>query len=302
MDEHTVVDELYAGSRDDFLPIRTERVKQARSAGERELAVRIAALRKPTVGAWLVNQVVRRHPARMAALAELAERMRTAHQHGDGEQLRAAGRDRQALLRDLTELAREVATGAGLKLGLPVADQVTTTFQTALVDPAALQAVLTGTLAVTVEQDADLIGSLPDIDAPAPMWSARPRPLPPEPKPAPAVSEPMPAPALSEPEPLPEPEPAPPPPAAPSPELIAAREREDDCVAAREQAEAGLTAAQERANRTRQEADEARARFNETRQAHDAALAAVADARSALAAAERAARSAHQAVVALRDQ
>ena len=75
MDEHTVVDELYGGSRDDFLPIRTERVKQARAAGERELAVRIAALRKPTVGAWLVNQVVRRHPARMAALAELAERM-----------------------------------------------------------------------------------------------------------------------------------------------------------------------------------------------------------------------------------
>lgn len=296
MDEQTVVDELYAGSRDDFLPIRTERVKQARAAGERELAVRIAALRKPTVGAWLVNQVVRRHPARMAELAELAERMRTAHQHGDGERLRAAGRDRQALLRDLSELAREIATGAGLKLGLPVADQVTTTFQTALVDPAARQAVLTGTLAVTVEQDADLIGSLPDIDAPAPMWSARPRPIPPEPKPRPA-------PAASEPEPEPEPEPAPPPePPPPSPELIAAREREDDCVAAREQAEAELTAAQERANRTRQEADEARARFNETRLAHDAALAAVADARTALADAERAARSAHQAVVALRDQ
>jgi hypothetical protein len=295
MDEHTVVDELYAGSRDDFLPIRTERVKQARAAGERELAVRIAALRKPTVGAWLVNQVVRRHPARMAALAELAERMRAAHQHGDGDQLRAAGRDRQALLRDLTGLAREIARGAGLKLGLPVADQVTTTFQTALVDPAAREAVLTGTLAVTIEQDADLIGSLPDIDAPPPMWSARPKPLPPEPK-----SKPTPV------EPEPEPEPAPPPPAPepppPSPELIAAREHEDDCVAAREQAESELTAAQERANRTRQEADEARARFNETRQAHDAALAAVADARTALAEAERAARAAHQAVVALRDQ
>jgi hypothetical protein len=288
MDENAVVDELYTGSRDDFLPTRTERSKQARAAGDRELAARIMALRKPTVGAWLVNQVVRRHPDQLAALAELAERMRTAHQHGDGEQIRAAGRDRQVLLRGLDALARQTAATEGIRLGTDAAGQVTTTFQAALVDPAALAAVRTGRLAATVEQDADLMGLLPEIDAPPPMWSGRPRPAPPVP------AEEIPEPVSEE---IPEPEPPP-----PSRELIEANEREEECAAARERAEQELTSAQDRAARTREESDEARARFNEARQAHDAALEAVAAARAALATAEREGRAAHQAVVALRDQ
>jgi hypothetical protein len=288
MDENAVVDELYTGSRDDFLPTRTERSKQARAAGDRELAARIMALRKPTVGAWLVNQVVRRHQDQVAALAELAERMRTAHQHGDGEQIRAAGRDRQVLLRDLDALARQTAATDGIRLGADAAGQVTTTFQAALVDPAALAAVRTGRLAATVEQDADLMGLLPEIDAPAPMWSSRPRPAPP----VPAEEIPEPVSPVEE---IPEPSP-------PSRELIEANEREEECAAARERAEQELTSAQDRAAQTREEADEARARFNEARQAHDAALEAVAAARAALATAEREARAAHQAVVALRDQ
>jgi hypothetical protein len=290
MDENAVVDELYAGSRDSFLPTRTERSKQARAAGDREMAARIAALRKPTVGAWLVNQVVRRHPARVAELAELAERMRTAHQHGDGEQIRAAGRDRQALLRDLAATARQIAAAEGTRLGADAAGQVTTTFQAALVDPAALAAVRTGCLAATVEQDADLMGLLPEIDAPAPMWSSRPRPAAPV---APAAV----APAPVEEAPV-EVAPVAPP---PSRELIEASQREEECAAARERAEQELTAAQNHATRTREVADETRARFNEAREAHDAALAAVAAARATLATAEREARAAHQAVVALRD-
>ncbi len=296
MDEYTVVDELYGGSRDNFLPTRTERAKQARAAGDRELAVRIAALRKPTVGAWLVNQVVRRHPEQVAALDDLAERMRAAHQHGDGDRIRAAGRDRQALLRDLDALVREIAAADGLRIGADAAGQVATTFQAALVDPAALRVVRTGALAATVEQDADLIGLLPDIDVPPPMWSARPRP-PAAPPPRPTEPPPV-VKSIEKSEPEPEPEPEPP---APSKELIEAGQREEDCVAARERAEQALTDAQDNAARTRQEADEARARFNETRLAHDAALEAVATARAALAAAEREARTAHQAVVALRE-
>ncbi|HEX4721197.1 MAG TPA: hypothetical protein VH333_01685, partial [Pseudonocardiaceae bacterium] len=188
MDENAVVDELYGGSRDDFLPTRTERAKQARAAGDRELAGRIAALRKPTVGAWLVNQIVRRYPEQLVEVEKLAERMRAAHQHGDGERIRAAGRDRQVLLRELDSLVRQVADADGLRLGADAAGQVTTTFQAALVDPAALRTVLGGTLAVAVEQDADLIGLLPDVDAPAPMWTVRPdRPVARTPAPKPAA-------------------------------------------------------------------------------------------------------------------
>jgi hypothetical protein len=290
IDEDAVVDELYLGSREDFLPTRTERVRQARAAGDRDLAARIGALRKPTVGAWLVNQVVRQHPDRLAALTELAERLRSVHQHGDGEQIRAAGRDRQALLRSLDAVVREVAAAAGLRLGADAVNQVTTTFQSALVDPAALEAVRSGRLAATVEQDADLMGLLPAMDAPAPVWPTRPSP------PVRAVEPLAPAPQ-PEPEPVPEPEPP-----QPSPELVEAGRREEECAAARDRAEHGLVAAQDHAARTRELADEAHARMIRAREEHDAALEAIVAARAALTAADREVRAAHQAVVALRER
>jgi hypothetical protein len=290
IDEDAVVDELYLGSREDFLPTRTERVRQARAAGDRDLAARISALRKPTVGAWLVNQVVRQHPDRLAALTELAERLRSVHQHGDGEQIRAAGRDRQALLRSLDGVVREVAAAAGLRLGADAVNQVTTTFQSALVDPAALEAVRSGRLAATVEQDADLMGLLPAMDAPAPVWPTRPSP------PLRAVEPLAPAPP-PEPEPVPEPEPP-----QPSPELIEAGRREEECAAARDRAERELAAAQDHAARTRELADEAHARMIRAREEHDTALEAIVTARAALTAADREVRAAHQAVVALRER
>jgi hypothetical protein len=289
IDEEAVVEQLYRGSREDFLPTRTERVREARAAGDRELAARIGALRKPTVSAWLVNQVVRRYPDRLAELTGLAERLRSVHQHGDGEQIRAAGRERQALLRSLDGVVREVASGAALRLGAATVNQVTTTFQAALVDPAALNAVRSGRLAATVEQDADLMGLLPTMDTPVPVWPSRPSP----PVAAPPVAPPPP-------EPAPAPEPAPEPP-KPSKELVEAGRREEECAAARERAEQELTAAQDHATRTRELADEAHARFNQAREEHDAALEAIATARAALTAADREVRAAHQAVVALRD-
>jgi hypothetical protein len=304
IDEEAVVEQLYRGSREDFLPTRTSRVREARAAGDRELAARIGALRKPTVAAWLVNQVVWRYPDRLAQLTSLAEQLRAVHQHGDGERIRAAGRERQALLRSLDAVVREVASAAGLRLGADTVNQVTTTFQSALVDPAALRVVRSGRLAGTVEQDADLLGLLPEMDTPPPVRPSRPsppdRPVRPAPVP-PAVPE---SPAEPEPpaesEPAPEPEPVPEPP-QPSKELIEASEHEEECAAARERAEQELTAAQEHAARTRELADEAHARFNQAREEHDAALAAIVAARAALTAADREVRASHQAVVALRD-
>jgi hypothetical protein len=191
-------------------------------------------------------------------------------------------------------VVREVAAAAGLRLGADAVNQVTTTFQSALVDPAALRAVRSGRLAATVEQDADLLGLLPAMDAPAPVWPARPSPPVRTAQPLAPAPPPEPEP---EPEPMPEPEPP-----QPSPELIEAGRREEECAAARDRAERELTAAQDHAARTREQADEAHARLIRAREEHDAALEAIVAARAALAAADREVRAAHQAVVALRDR
>ncbi|HEX4701892.1 MAG TPA: hypothetical protein VH352_07180 [Pseudonocardiaceae bacterium] len=311
--EDAVVDELYGGSLDDFLPTRTERSRQARAAGDRPLALRIAALRKPTVGAWLVNQVVRQHPDQVAALTEVAEQLRSAHQRADGDLIRAAGRERRTLLQQLDSVVRQVARAADHRLGTEQAGQVSRTFQAALVDPAALRAIRSGQLSATVEQGADVLEGWPGMDSPPPRVGpvrtgppefppppAQPATRPvrtrrPEPTTPPPQSEPPP------PQPQPEPPPPPPPPPPPSEELIRATRRAHDSEAARERADQDLATAQEQANRTRERAEVARSLLTKAIREHEEAVTAVAIARAALTAADREAKAAYQAMVALRD-
>jgi hypothetical protein len=296
MDEDAVADELYRSPLAEFLPTRTERAKTARAAGDRDLAIRISALRKPTVAAWLVNQIVHRHPDEIEALDELAEQLRSAHQHGDGDLIRAAGQQRRTLLRHLDTLVRQVSRAAGQRLGTDTAGQVARTFQAALVDPTALATVRSGRLHATVEQGADVLDRWPGMDS-----TPRPRPIrtgPPE-FPAPPA-QPAARPTRTRPaEPAPAPPPPPPPPPPPSAELIRAIQLAEDSAAARDRADQELTAAQEHANQTRERAEVARTLLTRAIREHEEALAAVAEARTAVTAADRAAKAAHQAVTAI---
>ncbi len=65
------VDELYSLPREEFVAARDARAKEARSAGQRELATAIRVLRKPTVAAWLVNLLAREHPGEIRGLGQL---------------------------------------------------------------------------------------------------------------------------------------------------------------------------------------------------------------------------------------
>lgn len=229
--ESDVAAELYGGSRDDFVAARSARVADARAAGDRELARRINALRKPTVAAWLVNQMVRRYPDEMGELADLADELGSAQRRGFGEQLRSAGERRRELLHRLDVALRDLARDEGVQLGADAAGQVATTFQAALVDSGALHEVLSGQLSAALDVDPGGIG----------QWQSehvtRPRP----PAPAPAKSAPP----------------------KPDPKVAAARERADQAVAARELAERELTQAQEIADKADEALAEARARLDE---------------------------------------
>jgi hypothetical protein len=52
-----IADELYAQPPNAFTAARDEAVARARAAGDRATATQLAALKRPTVGAWLVNVV-----------------------------------------------------------------------------------------------------------------------------------------------------------------------------------------------------------------------------------------------------
>jgi hypothetical protein len=55
VDADELADELYALPPEQFTAAPNTRAKEAKAAGEKETAARIAALRKPTVLAWLAN-------------------------------------------------------------------------------------------------------------------------------------------------------------------------------------------------------------------------------------------------------
>ncbi|WP_431921678.1 hypothetical protein [Amycolatopsis tucumanensis] len=171
-----VADELYALPRDEFTPARTERAKEAKGR-DPELAKRITQLRKPTVAAWLVNQVSRRHPDEIGQLADLGARLRTAHQKLAGDELRTLSRQRNELIRRLSGRAGGVAGEAGVPYSDVAMRQVEDTFEAAVSDPDAAAEVAAGRLSAALEPSSSedwLAAAL----AASPKRKAAPKPAP----------------------------------------------------------------------------------------------------------------------------
>jgi hypothetical protein len=137
MDFDAVVDELYGLPPAEFTAVRKERAQAARKAGDRSLAERIAALRKPTLAAWASNVLVRERRDEVQPLLGMGEALRRAHRELDGDQLRELGRRQRALVRALSEQARELAARAGQRLGDGAVQEVEETLHAALADPEA---------------------------------------------------------------------------------------------------------------------------------------------------------------------
>jgi hypothetical protein len=90
--------EEYTGARD-------ARVKQLRTAGDRELAAALAKQRKPTLPAWAADQLAHRHGDVLDQLFAAADEVRDAHAEGDTEAVRAATRRFTAEVRRARQLA-----------------------------------------------------------------------------------------------------------------------------------------------------------------------------------------------------
>jgi hypothetical protein len=74
------VDALYGLPSDEFTPARDALAKELRSAGERDAAAWVKALRKPSAPAWLVNQLARTQGKAARRLIEAGENLQAAQQ------------------------------------------------------------------------------------------------------------------------------------------------------------------------------------------------------------------------------
>ncbi|MFH9705936.1 hypothetical protein ACH4MW_05930 [Streptomyces luteogriseus] len=179
MDYDSVADELYALRPEEFTAARASAMASARTAGDRELAERIRALRKPSLAAWVSNLLVRSNPGEVELLLRLGEGLRQAHQDLDGTQLRELSRRQHALIRTLSLQARQLAKEAGHPIGESVQREVENTLHAVLADPEAAEAWAGGRLAKPLSAA---------VGFPAAAQGARPqRPAPPA---APAPSRP----------------------------------------------------------------------------------------------------------------
>jgi hypothetical protein len=148
MDVDEVADELYALAPGDFTARRDALVKQARAGGDRTSAAGIAALRKPTVVAWLANQLARRNPEEIAPLLELGQALREATLTLSGPELRRLSSQRQQLVHALVTQARLLGQNEGHRVTEDAARGLEDTFHAALADPSAAQALAAGRLVV----------------------------------------------------------------------------------------------------------------------------------------------------------
>lgn len=144
------VDHLYGLDRSEFIPSRDALARELRSTGRRQEAAAVKQARKPTLAAWALDQVARRHPDEVEALLRAGAAL-TAEQEaalaGDAAGLREAGR----------ALADAVDRIAGLAAGFldtPSAlqrERITTTLRAAATDEGAAELLRRGVLVEDLE-------------------------------------------------------------------------------------------------------------------------------------------------------
>jgi hypothetical protein len=145
VDVEQEIERLYGLPHDEFVAERDKVAKQLK--GDREAAAAVKALRKPTVGAWALNQAVRRRRAETKALLETGERLREAHEQllsgGDPGELRDAMRAERDLTSQIADCAEAIASEAG-KSGPALRDRVRATLHAASVDAEAREELASG--------------------------------------------------------------------------------------------------------------------------------------------------------------
>jgi hypothetical protein len=127
------LDELYDVTPDQFTALRTTLASAAKELGDTDTAKEVAAARKPTVAAWVVNRLVLRDRDTMPRLTGLGDRLRDAHSAMDGGRIRQLSGEQRRLVDDLVRLAFEEAELAEPSAALR--DDVTGTLQAAIADP-----------------------------------------------------------------------------------------------------------------------------------------------------------------------
>jgi hypothetical protein len=143
--------DLYGLPLDRFVPERGALARELRKEGRREQAAEVAGLRKPSVAAWAVNQLVRTQSHPVTALFDAGDALQHAHSQllagrGDGAALRNAHTREREAVSELVEKARGLLSSEGHGLAQATMDRVSETLHAAALDAEAREQVKEGCL------------------------------------------------------------------------------------------------------------------------------------------------------------
>jgi DNA repair exonuclease SbcCD ATPase subunit len=139
------IQRLYEAPPDGFVAARTAAIEDAKRSGDRDTAKRLAALKKPTVAAWVVNLLALRRPDLIEELVELSAALREAQRGLHGDQMRELTAQRRQVVSALVAAARKLALAEEPSLKLPLGE-VEATLTAALAEPVIAAQVRTGRL------------------------------------------------------------------------------------------------------------------------------------------------------------
>jgi hypothetical protein len=162
------IGQLYALPLEEFVARRDELARSLRGEGERELAEQVKALRKPSVAAWVVNQLARQDRTRVGAMLEAGARLRAVHgkllQGGPVDAVqRATAAEREAVA-NLVSAAERLLADAGRGASPATLERVGETLHAAAVDEDVAQLVREGRL--VEEQQATGFGAVEGMARP----------------------------------------------------------------------------------------------------------------------------------------
>lgn len=242
MDPH----DLYGLPLERFTPERNALAKELRADGRRDEARRVAAMRKPSVGAWAVNQLVRTQRRAVKQLFTTGDVLRRVQSdllagRGDAGKLLEAAKRERAAVDWLVETARGLLSSEGRGLSQATLDRVAETLHAAALDDDARAHVSDGCL----HQELRRVG-LGEASAVAAATRAGPAPR--------KASEPDPAVERER-----------------KGRMQAARRAEADARRAAERARRELEHAEQRRDRATQSLEEAEARVRAARERVEAA-------------------------------
>ncbi len=143
--------DLYGLPLERFTEERNAEAKRLRQDGRRDEAAEVAKLKKPSVAAWAVNQLVRTQPRDVDALLQAGDALQAAQAdvvagRGDARSLGAAAEAERAALETLTNTARGLLSSEGHELAPAKLEQVSETLHAAAIDPQARDQVRDGCL------------------------------------------------------------------------------------------------------------------------------------------------------------